>query len=90
MDKNFTLEIFTPKRKVFNGLVTSLIVPAELGYLGVWAHHAPLVTALVRGKIIYRSESGSPHTLHIQRGGFLEVRRNTATVLAEEVGETQP
>ncbi len=87
MEKSFVLEIFTPRRRVFNGPVTSLIVPAELGYLGVWAHHAPLVTTLVPGKIVYRDEGGSTHALRVQGTGFLEVRQNTATVLAEEVGE---
>ena len=83
----FTLEILTPNRQVYRGAVVSLVAPGELGYLGVLAHHAPLVTTLVPGKVVYRDEAGTPHTLRNQGGGFLEVRRNTATVLLEEVLE---
>ena len=87
-EKIFALEILTPKRRVFGGSVTSLIAPGELGYLGIWAHHAPLMTTLVPGRVTYRGEGGTLGTLTLQGAGFLTVHQNTATILADEVEET--
>ena len=85
--KVFNLEILTPNKKVFSGSVTSLVAPGEIGYLGVLANHAPLVTTLVPGNITTRDPAGSPRTLRSTGTGFLEVYRNTATVLVEGVSE---
>lgn len=85
--KPFQLEILTPRRIVFRGGVVSLVVPAELGYLGVLAHHAPLVTTLTAGKITYRNETGSTKILQAIGSGFLEVFKNQATLLIDEVAE---
>lgn len=85
MDKNFTLEILTPRKVVFRGEVVSLIAPGELGYLGVLANHAPLVTTLTAGKITLRDSSGTSRVLQSRGSGFLEVFHNRATVLMDEV-----
>ena len=50
MEKAYKLEIITPQGTVYSGDVISIVAPGELGYLGVLAGHAPLVTTLVRGK----------------------------------------
>lgn len=84
-EKTFTLEILTPRRKVFAGPVTSLVAPGEIGYLGVLANHAPLVTTLAPGKVVMRDPSGAPRVLHSAGGGFLEVWENQATLLLQEV-----
>ena len=85
MAQPFELEILTPDRRVFKGTVTSLVAPGEIGYLGVLANHAPLTTTLVPGKVVYRDSAGSPTTLWVKGKGFLEVYKNHATVLADEV-----
>lgn len=84
-EKIFTLEILTPRRTVFTGPVTSLVAPGALGYLGVLAHHAPLITTLVPGKITFRDADGKTSSLQSQKGGLLEVFHNQATLLADEV-----
>ena len=81
----FELEILTPVRRVFKGQVTSLVAPAETGYLGVLANHAPMFTTLTNGKVVYRDLAGSPTTLWVKGDGFLEVFKNHATVLTGEV-----
>ncbi len=89
MDKSFQLEILTPRRQLFSGPVTSLVAPGALGYLGVLANHAPLVTTLVPGRVTFREPAGGPRTLECGGSGLLEVYRNTATLLMEEaIGQT--
>lgn len=82
----FTLEILTPQRRVFHGKVISLVAPGVLGYLGILANHAPLVTTLTPGKVTCRGEEGAPTLLQSTAGGILEVCHNSVTLLAEEIG----
>ena len=83
--KAFTLEVVTPERVVFTGLVTTVVAPAADGYLGILAHHAPLLALLSPGRIVYRNPSGTTATLQSQGGGVLEVRDNRVLVLADRI-----
>ena len=80
--KLFSLSILTPEKKIFEGEVVSLIAPAELGYLGVWADHAPLVANLSSGNISFRKkEEDTPVVFEYKGDGFLEVFKNKVTLL---------
>ena len=78
----FTFRLVTPQRIVFEGSVVSIQVPGSEGYLGVLAHHAPLITTLKPGKLEMRDPSGRV-TAYAVTGGFLEVSDNVASVLAD-------
>lgn len=80
---DFRLQIYTQEKKAFDDEVTSLVVPGAEGYLGVLAHHAPLLTTLGAGKLTLRI--GSKIQEFQLRGGFLEVHANEATILADEL-----
>jgi F-type H+-transporting ATPase subunit epsilon len=58
-------------------------VPGSEGYLGVLAHHAGLVTAMQEGTLTVR-EAGKDMFYRVA-GGFFEVSKNRATVLADSV-----
>ncbi|MBE7559844.1 F0F1 ATP synthase subunit epsilon [bacterium] len=80
---DFALEIYTQDRLVWKGRVESMVVPGGDGYLGVLAHHAPLVTTLGKGTLTVMGEEGE---LRIPlEGGFLEVAHNRATLLADRI-----
>jgi len=79
--KEFKLSIYTPEKTVFEGNVISLIAPAQMGYLGVLADHAPLIVSLKHGDVTFRKNSGEAVKISISRKGFLEVDRNKATIL---------
>ncbi|HLQ67042.1 MAG TPA: ATP synthase F1 subunit epsilon [Candidatus Limnocylindrales bacterium] len=78
----FTFRLVTPQRIVFEGQVVSIQVPGSEGYLGVLAHHAPLITTLKPGRLEMRHPSGGV-TAYAVTGGFLEVSDNVASVLAD-------
>ena len=73
----------TPDETKYEGSAVSLIAPSELGYLGVLADHAPLVANLSRGTITLREESGKT-TIFSSTSGFLEVLKNTVTILLDK------
>ena len=88
MAATFQLAILTPERMVFEGAVEYVQVPGGQGYLGVLAHHAPLVTSLAVGTLEVRHAGGREERWRVE-GGFFEVSNNRATVLADRVGAEQ-
>src|SRR5262245_19994826 len=81
-DTTFTLKLVTPQRRVLEAEVTALQVPGSEGYLGLLAHHAPLITTLQPGRLDVRTPGGALKSFSVS-GGFLEVSNNRATVLAD-------
>jgi F-type H+-transporting ATPase subunit epsilon len=82
MAETFHLSVLTPQRSILEAEVVSIIAPGSAGYLGVLAHHAPLVTALVPGKLTVKNPAGE-ESIYAISGGFLEVSDNRATILAD-------
>jgi F-type H+-transporting ATPase subunit epsilon len=82
VDKGFRLNVLTEEKAVLDEVVHSIIAPGTEGYLGVLRNHAPLVTELQPGKLtVTRLDRQSQD--YAVSGGFLEVRSNTATLLAD-------
>jgi F-type H+-transporting ATPase subunit epsilon len=85
MAKKFKTEIVTPEKVVFSEEIESLIIPAERGYLGVLAGHAPLLCSLQPGVITIRGDKGEQH--YSTSGGFMEVAGGKAVLLTENAEE---
>ena len=81
-DTPFGFRLVTPQRLVLEAEIVSLQAPGSEGYLGVLAHHAPLITALRPGRLDIRDAKGAVTSFAVS-GGFLEVSGNRATVLAD-------
>jgi F-type H+-transporting ATPase subunit epsilon len=81
-DTPFAFRLVTPQRLVLEAEIVSLQAPGSEGYLGVLAHHAPLITALRPGRLDIRDAKGTVTSFAVS-GGFLEVSGNRATVLAD-------
>lgn len=81
MARKFKVEIVTPEKVSFSEEVESLVVPAERGYLGVLAGHAPLLCALRPGEI--RLIQDGQERWFATSGGFMEVAGNKASLLVE-------
>jgi len=85
MAKKFKTEIVTPEKIVFSEEIESLVIPAERGYLGVLAGHAPLLCTLQPGAITLRGDKGDLH--FSTSGGFMEVTPGKAVLLTESAEE---
>jgi F-type H+-transporting ATPase subunit epsilon len=86
MADSFQLTVLTPVRTLLDERVDSLVAPGSEGYLGVLANHAPLLTALIPGKLTVRLAGGATRIFALS-GGFLEVSANRATILADAMEE---
>jgi F-type H+-transporting ATPase subunit epsilon len=82
MEKTFHLEIVTPRRTVYDADVESFSAPGTLGGFQVLVNHAPLLSSIRVGavKVV---EPGGNELHYATSGGFVEVRDNRVTLLAE-------
>lgn len=77
-----TVEIVTAERLVRSEEgVDVLIAPGSEGQLAILPRHAPLMTTLEYGELVFR-RGADESSFAIERG-FLEVRDNRVTVLAD-------
>ena len=88
MAKEFALSVVAPDREIVAENVTSVVAPGSSGYFGVMADHLPLVAALKPGLLEYLDPSGARHFVYLG-GGFVEVRDNRMTVLADEAARAR-
>jgi F-type H+-transporting ATPase subunit epsilon len=75
------LDIVTPDRLVAHDSVTSVTIPGKDGYLGILPGHAPLLTELAAGELVYMRE-GTRQFLAVN-WGFAEVLPDRVIVLAQ-------
>ncbi len=80
----FLLSIVTPEKVFYEAEIESLVVPGTEGYLGVLSNHAPLITALIPGRVEFRDAESQVNLMAVS-GGFLEVSNNKASILADAV-----
>jgi len=84
----YLLTIVTPDKIFYEDDIVSLIAPGFEGYLGVLTDHAPLITALLPGKLTVKDREGKERFFCVS-GGFLEVSNNVATLLADAAEATE-
>ncbi len=80
----YLLTIVTPEKIFYEDEVSSITAPGSEGYLGVLTDHAPLITALVPGKLTVKDHENQEVIFAIG-GGFLEVLKNNVTILAHSI-----
>ncbi len=78
---SYRLEIITAERKVIETDVESVLLPTTGGRIGIWANHAPLLTSLKIGLVIFGPKQGKKRKAAVA-GGFAEMSNNKLTILA--------
>jgi len=81
MAEKIQLEVVTPERSVLAEPVDMVTVPGLGGELGILPGHTPLISQLQTGVLTY-VQDGKNNQLHVS-GGFVEVRDDHVSVLAE-------
>ncbi|MFA5317217.1 MAG: F0F1 ATP synthase subunit epsilon [Dehalococcoidales bacterium] len=75
------LDIVSAERLVYSDEVDMVLAPGVQGQLGIMPHHAPLMTMLEPGELLVKK--GNTETCLVVSGGFMEVRPDRITVLAD-------
>ena len=78
---SMTLTVLTPEKTLLETGVSKVTLPGSKGSFMVLRNHAPVISSLTEGDVIYMSgdEEGRIHML----AGFVEVNDNRITVCAE-------
>lgn len=75
------LEVVTPKGAVLSEQVEMVTAPGYAGVFGVLANHAPLLSTIKVGNLVYK-QNGHDEVMMVS-GGFCEVSTNKVTFLVE-------
>lgn len=81
MAEKLQLEVVTPKGAVLSESVDIVTAPGFAGEFGVLANHAPLLSTIKTGILVYKNEG--QHEQMMVSGGFCEVSNNKITFLVE-------
>ena len=76
------LRIVSPERIEFDGAVESVLVPGTMGQFEILTNHAPIISSLDKGKVVYAVAGGEKRSLDII-GGFVEVQKNVVSLCVE-------
>lgn len=80
-DKKIKLVVLTPQKTLLETYVDKVTLPASKGQFMVLYNHAPVITSLEEGRLVYADEQKQEIIEII--GGFAEVDENIVTVCAE-------
>lgn len=86
MEPTYRFKVLSPKARILDENVVSVVAPGEAGYLGVLANHAPLISTMKEGEVKVKLAGGGERRFRIG-GGILRVSHNSAVLLAESVEE---
>jgi F-type H+-transporting ATPase subunit epsilon len=81
MADRLRLEVATPTRLVVSGEADEVVVPGTEGAFGVLPGHAPFLSLVGTGEVMYRS--GREERYLAVSGGFAEVGPTRVTILTE-------
>ncbi len=76
------LKIVSPERIEFDGEVESVLVPGSQGEFEILNDHAPIISTLDKGTVVYGLPKGEKVKLEIL-GGFVEVQQNEVSLCVE-------
>ena len=82
MAEKLLFELVSPQRQLLSMDVDEVVAPGVEGEFGVLAGHAPFLTALSIGELVYKVDGKVEYAAIDQ--GFLEVNDDKVIVLAED------
>ena len=65
MMKKLHLNIVSPEKELFNGEVESVTLPGTMGSFSILPQHAPIVSSLGTGKLIYATDGEAVSYTHL-------------------------
>jgi F-type H+-transporting ATPase subunit epsilon len=77
------VDVVSAEESIFSGLAEFVVLPGEVGELGIYPRHAPLLTRIRPGTVRIKVPNESEEVLIFVAGGMLEVQPDVVTVLAD-------
>jgi F-type H+-transporting ATPase subunit epsilon len=83
MAATIQVDVVSAEEQIFSGQAEFVVLPGEIGELGVYPRHTPLITRIKPGTVRIRVPGSEEEELIFVAGGILEVQPNMVTVLAD-------
>jgi F-type H+-transporting ATPase subunit epsilon len=85
--KKFDVSLVTPDGAVYEGEIEMIIVPGQIGEIGVLARHAPLIATLKAGSTRIHPGGGADVLEYATGPGFFQVLESRAIALVDAAVE---
>jgi F-type H+-transporting ATPase subunit epsilon len=83
MANTIHIDVVSAEESIYSGEAEFVVLPGEVGELGVYPRHAPLITRIKPGTVRIQPAGGGAEELIFVAGGILEVQPKVITVLAD-------
>ncbi len=77
------VDVVSAEEQIFSGLAEVVVVPGEMGELGIYPRHTALMTRIKPGSVRIKRPDQEQEELIYVSGGMLEVQPDVVTVLAD-------
>jgi F-type H+-transporting ATPase subunit epsilon len=77
------VDIVSAEAAIYSGLAEYVIVPAEMGEVGIYPRHAPMITRIKPGSVRIKAPDRPDEDLIFVSGGILEVQPGVVTILSD-------
>ncbi|MDE1891888.1 MAG: F0F1 ATP synthase subunit epsilon [Betaproteobacteria bacterium] len=77
------VDVVSAEELIFSGEAEFIVLPGEMGELGIYPRHTPLITRIRPGSVRIRVAGWDDEELVFVSGGILEVQPDVVTVLAD-------
>ncbi|MEJ1958651.1 MAG: F0F1 ATP synthase subunit epsilon [Nitrosomonadales bacterium] len=77
------VDVVSAEKSLFSGSAEVVVAPGEMGELGIYPRHAPLLTRIKPGSVRLKLPNQEAEELIYVSGGMLEVQPNIVTILAD-------
>jgi len=77
------VEVVSAEESIYSGEAEFVVLPGEVGELGIYPRHTPLITRIKPGSVRIKPAGGGAEELVFVAGGILEVQPTVVTVLAD-------
>ena len=77
------VDIVSAEQSIFSGLAEFVSAPAQMGEVGIYPRHAPMLTRIKPGAVRIKLPDQEEEELIFVSGGMLEVQPSVVTILAD-------
>ncbi len=77
------IDVVSAEESIFSGEAEFIAAPAQMGEVGIYPHHAPMITSIKPGALRIKLADKNEEQLIYISGGILEVQPGVVTVLAD-------
>ena len=80
--KTMQVDVVSAEELIYSGEATFVALPGEVGELGIYPRHTPLISRIKAGSVRIHKPDGEQEFVFVA-GGILEVQPNGVTVMSD-------